>query len=157
MAGNFVVNGKTEAATGSGQLLIGAAGNANTNGLEVRVTLSAAQVGIGAQANLTVTRGIAAQLDAALSSMLDPVTGRLAEINTSFNQQINDYQQQITTDTNLMQARQQQLVTEFVTMEQTIAKLQSVSQFISAQALSLPGSNTQSSSSSSSSSSSGLH
>ena len=158
VAGNFVVNGKTEAATGSGQLLIGAAGNANTDGLEVRVTLSAAQVGSGTQASLTVTRGIASQLDVALSGMLDPVTGRLAEINTSFNQQISDYQQQITTDTSLMQARQQQLVTEFVTMEQTIAKLQSVSQFISAQALALPQLNSQSSSSgSSSSSSSGLH
>ena len=38
VAGSFVVDGKTEAATGSGQLLTGVAGNANTDGMEVRVT-----------------------------------------------------------------------------------------------------------------------
>lgn len=154
VAGNFIVNGVTEPATGVGQILTGNSGNANTSGLEVSVTLSPAQVGSGTQASLTVTSGIASQLNAILNNLLDPVTGRLATINNGYNQQITGFQQQIATDNSLMQAKQQELETEFVNMEETIAKLQSVSSFISDQALALPTTNSSSSSSSSSSPSS---
>jgi flagellar hook-associated protein 2 len=147
VAGSFTVNGVTETATGIGQVLAGNSGNAHTAGLEVNVTLTPAQVGSGTQADLTVTSGIAAQLNGILNTLLDPVTGRLATINNDYNQQITRYQQQITADTNLMQAKQQELEKEFINMEQTLARLQSVSSFLTAQALALPQLNTQGSSS----------
>jgi flagellar capping protein FliD len=61
---------------------------------------------------------------------------------------LSDYKNEVTADTTLMQAKQQQLQTEFANMEQTLAKLQSVSSFISAQALALPQTSSSSQSSS---------
>jgi flagellar hook-associated protein 2 len=79
VTGNFVVNGKTEAATGNGQYLIGNAGNANTDGLEVQSTLS-----VPGTASLGVTAGIATQLNNVLNSYLDPVNGQFTNINNQY-------------------------------------------------------------------------
>lgn len=133
VVGSFVVNGVTEAARGSGQFLIGNSGNANTDGLEVRVTLTPAQVGGGTQAQVNVSRGLASQLDVVLNGMLDPVNGRLKTIDDSFNQTTTDLNNEITADTSAMQAKQQSLLNEFTAMEQTLAQLQAASNFISAQ------------------------
>jgi flagellar hook-associated protein 2 len=142
VAGNFVVNGVTESATGSGQFLTGASGNANTAGLEVRVTLSAAQVGSGTSANLTVTRGIAAQLGVALDSLLDPVSGRLKTIDDNFQQNINDIQKEIDQEKAFMAQKQQDLLNQFVAMETAISQLQSVSGTVSSMLSGLPTANT---------------
>jgi flagellar hook-associated protein 2 len=127
VVGSFVVNGVTEQATGIGQFLTGNQSNANTAGLEVRVTLTPAQVGSGTQADLSITRGIASQLDGLLNSLTDPVTGRFKTIDDSFNQQVTDLESQKTQQTNAMNAKQQQLQTEFANMETTLAQLQAAS------------------------------
>src|SRR5262249_37068422 len=83
-AGNFVVNGVIEAATGAGQLLVGNSTNANTSGLQLLVTLSPSQLTGGADADITVARGIASQLNVSLQGLLDPVNGRLKLITDGF-------------------------------------------------------------------------
>ena len=127
VAGNYVVNGVTEPAQGFGQFLTGSQSNANTSGLEVKVTLSPSQVGTGTQANLTVSNGIASQLSGLLNQMTDPQTGRLTTIDNSFNTELTSLQTQQTQLTNAMNAKQQQLETEFANMETTLAQLQSAS------------------------------
>lgn len=137
VAGSYLVKGVTETAHGNGQFLSGDAGNVNTADLQVRVILTAAQVGSGTQADLTVSRGIASQLDVSLNRMLDPVNGRLKTVDDALNQTITDYGSEITEDTSLMQAKQQSLQAQFAAMEQTLAQLQAASSFISAQTLAL--------------------
>ena len=152
VVGSFVVNGVTEAAHGSGQILTGNSGNANTDGLVVRVALTPAQVGSGAQADLTVTRGLVSLLNVRINQLTDPLTGRLQSIDDSFSQQAQALADDITRNTNLMQAKQQALLQEFTAMEQALAKLQAASSLITAQAI---AAGQQSSSSGSRSSTSG--
>ncbi len=160
VAGNFVVNGVTEPAQGIGQFLTGDQGNANTAGLEVKVSLSSSQVGAGTQASVTVSRGIASQLDGLLNSLTDPQTGRLTTIDNSFNTELTSLQTQQTQLTNAMNAKQQALETEFANMETTLAQLQAASAAIAglssstSSALSTPNLSSASSSSSSNSSNS---
>jgi flagellar hook-associated protein 2 len=129
--GNFVVSGKTEAATGVGQLLTGDAGNANTEGLTIRSTLSQSQLGGSPTATVTLTRGLASQMGIALNGLLDPVTGRLKTIEDSFKQQADDVQKQIDEQNQFIDARRQALIEQFVNLETTISQLQGMGGLLS--------------------------
>jgi flagellar hook-associated protein 2 len=156
VAGNFVVGGVTENATGFGQLLTGNDGNANTANLSVRVTLPASAIGTGVQANVTVSRGIASGLSSLLQGLTDPLTGRLKTIADSFDQRLTALNDQKTELTNAMNTKQKQLLTQFADMENTLAQLQVASNTLNSLSSSLltPPSQQKSSSSSSNSSSS---
>jgi flagellar hook-associated protein 2 len=145
VAGYFQVNGVKETATGSGQLLSGNSGNAHTQDLQVRVTLTPAQVGSQTQSNLTVTRGIASQLNQVLNRYLDPTTGRLKSVNDNFQTQSNDIQRQIDFQTKLMQQQQQALVQQFAALEGTVSQLKSVGNLLSVQLAGLVNTSTNSS------------
>jgi flagellar hook-associated protein 2 len=106
VAGSFIVNGVTEAATGLGQVLTVNAGNANTAGLEVVVTLTPAQITPTPEASLTVSRGIASGLKTILGGMLDPVTGRLANIDQSLQDRLTQLQNEVTQQNQAMAAKQ---------------------------------------------------
>jgi len=137
VAGSFLVNGKSESATGSGRLLTGNSGNANTDGLSVNVTLLPSQITTGAEANLTVTQGVAAQLGKALNSLLDPTTGQLQNIDQNFQSQITAYQSQITQLQQEYNAKEAALTTEFTNMETTLSNLKNASNFITQQTAAL--------------------
>ncbi|HZT83021.1 MAG TPA: flagellar filament capping protein FliD, partial [Gemmataceae bacterium] len=137
VAGNFVVNGVVEQATGNGQLLTGAAGNANTDGLVVRAALTPAQVVAGPEASITVSRGLASRTAQVLDSLLDPLTGRLKTIDDSFQSSIDDLNQQIQEQTDLMNAQHDALVAQFTALEETVSQLQATSNFLNGQLASL--------------------
>jgi flagellar hook-associated protein 2 len=140
VAGSFLVNGVTESATGSGQLLTGNSGNANTAGLAVNVTLLPSQVSSPPTtpvANLTFTQGLASQLGNALNSLLDPTTGQLQVINQNFQQQLSTYAAQVKQLQAQYNAQQANLETEFTNMETTLSSLKSTSSFISQQTAAL--------------------
>ena len=80
----------TEAATGSGQVLTGKAGNKNTDGLSIRSSL-----GTTGSANVTVNQGLASRLNAVLSKYLDATTGRLATITKGYQASIDDFSKSI--------------------------------------------------------------
>jgi flagellar hook-associated protein 2 len=138
VAGNFLVNGVSESAHGSGQFLTGLSTNTNTSGLLVRVTLNSSQLGGGPVADLTITRGFASQLNAALQNVLDPVNGRLKLITDNFDRETKDVQKQIDEQNNLIQLQHDSLVQEFTDMETTISQLQTAGGFLSGLASSLP-------------------
>jgi flagellar hook-associated protein 2 len=154
VAGHFVVKGVTEAATGHGQQLTGNSGNANTDGLQVQVSLTPSQVAANPQINLTVSRGVASTLGQALTGLLDPTSGRLQTVIQGFQDQIQTIQDTITKDNNLITQKEAQLTAQFAAMEAIISQLKNESTVISSLTSSLGS--TSSSSSSSSSGSSGI-
>ena len=133
VAGNFVVNGVSEAATGNGQVLTGNSGNANTAGLEILVSLTPSQIQASPEATVTVTNGIASQLSTLLNNLTDPVTGRITSIDNQYQTQIQSLQQQITKQNASIALQQQTLTAEFTNMEETLAQLQETGNFLSAQ------------------------
>jgi flagellar hook-associated protein 2 len=118
VAGNFVVAGKTEAATGSGQVLTGSASNKNTAGLQVRSTLAAAGT-----ADLTVTQGLAARLSAVLTKYLDTGNGRLAGLDKQFTAQADDIDAAIDKQNELVDAQKERLALRFAAMESAVNNL----------------------------------
>ncbi|HYV38334.1 MAG TPA: flagellar filament capping protein FliD, partial [Gemmataceae bacterium] len=133
VAGSFVVNGVTELASGSGQLLTGTSTNANTADLQVRVLMTPAQVGGGVQTDMTVTRGLASLLDAALTSLLDPVNGRMKSIDDGFQTTEDNIGKEIDRQTASFAAKQQALAQQFIDMEQAISKLQTLGNYLTTQ------------------------
>jgi flagellar hook-associated protein 2 len=137
VVGSFVVDGIVEPALGTGQFLTGNSTNANTAGLEVRVTLSPSQITAGPEGSITVTRGIASKLDVALNGLLDPVTGRLKSIEDGLQSNIDDIQSQIAEETDIMNSKRDSLLQQFVALESTVSQLQTVGNFLTQQFASL--------------------
>jgi flagellar hook-associated protein 2 len=132
VAGTFIVNGVVETAVGTGQVLTGNSGNAHTDGLQVMVTLTPAQVVSGPDASLTVTRGLADGLGQVLSRYLDPVSGRLKTINKELSSQSDDIDQTITKQNDLLDQKKQELIDQFNAMETAISQINTLGQQISA-------------------------
>ncbi len=121
VAGRFVINGTTETATGSGQVLTGSAGNARTDGLQVRATLSAP-----GSANVTVTQGLASRLNAVLDKYLDSSSGRFKSINDAFKTQADDIDKTITRQNSVLEAKTNDLKVQFAAMESAVNSLKGV-------------------------------
>ena len=133
VVGRFLVDGEIEEAIGSGRVLNGSPDNANTADIQLRVTLSSSQISSGNEADLTVTRGFASQLDQIIGKMLDPITGRMKTVNESFEGQIESVEFSIEKTEALIETKTQQLVSEFIAMETALSNLQSQSNFLAAQ------------------------
>jgi len=133
VVGHFLVNGQIELATATGQTLLGVSNNANTADLQVRVTLTPTQVGAGITADLTVTRGIASNLDLSLSQLLDPVTGRMKSINEGFQNRVDGIKDTIDRQNLTAQRRRDALLRQFVSLETTISQLQNLGNYLSTQ------------------------
>lgn len=137
VVGKFVVNGVDEPAIGTGQFLVGNAANANTADLQIRVALGTSQISDGAEASLTVTRGVASKLDVILSSFLDPVTGRMKTIDDAFETHADDIQEAIDRQTEILESRRQSLLRQFVALERAVSQLRATGDFLTAQLTSL--------------------
>ena len=150
--GSFTVNGVTEAATGNGQFLLGATTNANTAGLQVRVNLTQDQITAGNNSSVvTVSQGIGTQLDNTLTTMLDPVSGELTDIQNGYTAQITALDSRKADETTLMNDQTSRLQDEFTQMEETLQQLQASTNFLTQTDQNLSGVNPNASSSSSSS------
>lgn len=119
VAGQFVVNGVTEAATGVGQALTGNGGNANTDGLQVRAS------GTGT-ANVTVSQGLASRLGAVLNKYLDPSNGRLKAVNDVFASQTASIDKTISRQNDILASKTADLETKFAAMETAINSLKGI-------------------------------
>ncbi len=133
VVGRFIIDGEIEEAVGSGRLLIGSSDNANTADLQVRVTLNSSQVTSGIESEVTVTRGFASELDQIIGDMLDPVTGKIKTVKDSFDEQIESIDLSITNTEELIQLKSDQLIAEFVAMEQALSSLQNTSSILLSQ------------------------
>lgn len=143
VAGNFVVDGQVETATGQGQVLLGSIGNATTADLQVRVSLTASQVGAGLTTDMTLTRGVASITDLGLANLLDPVTGRLKTVKDGFQERIDDIQETITRQNRLATQRRDRLLRQFVSLETTVNQLQNLGNFLTTQMAQINGLSAQ--------------
>ncbi|MEQ9411437.1 MAG: flagellar filament capping protein FliD [Fuerstiella sp.] len=133
VAGTFIVNGVSESATGRGQVLSGSVDNEYTADLQVRVKLSPSEIVSGPEADLNVTRGLAATLDGVLDDLLDPVNGGLQTIEQRFDEELQSLQDSLDRQQALFDLQQESLIAQFVTLESALADLQSTSDFLGTQ------------------------
>jgi flagellar hook-associated protein 2 len=118
VAGHFVVDGVTESATGSKQILTGASGNPNTDGLQVRVTSSTPTT-----AEVTVTQGIASRVQAVLNKYLDSNNGRLKMIDDAFQKQYDAIDKSISRQNETLRQKTESLARQFAAMESAVNNL----------------------------------
>ena len=137
VAGTFIVNGETESATGRGQLLSGNTDNEYTADLQLRVKVAPSDIVAGSEADLTLTRGIAATVDSILNDLLDPVDGGLKAIEDGFDEEATSLQESLERQQNLFNLQQESLIKEFVALESALSELNSTSDFLSTQLASL--------------------
>lgn len=139
VAGKFIVDGKEELATGTGRLLQGKSGNANTDGLQVRVTLTGSQVTAGVDSTISMTRGIGSRLDQALGKMLDATTGRIKIVNDGFDDKLKALQTAIDRQNEFFDQQEKKLNDQFIALETTISALQTTATYLSAQLAGING------------------
>ena len=139
VAGSFSVDGETEAATGRGQLLSGDLDNEFTADLQFRVTLQASQISGSTDASVTVTRGLAAELDDILGNLLEPTTGGLATIDDRYDDELTSLQESLDRQQAVFDRQQESIIREFVALESAMAQLQSTSNFLGTQLASIQG------------------
>lgn len=133
VVGKFIVDGKVETAKGSGRLLIGDSSNAKTADLQVRIALTSAQVVAGAEASVTVTRGVTSELEQYLARVLDPTKGQIKNGNESFQSQIDAFDASIKKVNETAEAKRASLVQQFANLERLLSDLQQTGSFISSQ------------------------
>jgi flagellar hook-associated protein 2 len=115
------IDGK--AATGAGQLLIGAL-NSPAQGLLLQVTASAAQVGPGGlSSTVTYSPGIAAALANAAYNAVNPVSGTIVSATNGLQTQASDLQTQIANWNPILAQKEQTLQQEYTAMETSLASL----------------------------------
>jgi len=139
VAGSFVVNGVVEEATGNGRLLTGKSTNKFTADLQLRVSLTGAQVTSGPEGTVSVTRGIASKLDQLLGKILDPVTGDLKTVDDQFEGRIDDIQKNIDRQKALFDAQEARIRAQFTAMEAAVQQLQGTASMLGSQLASLNG------------------
>ena len=143
VAGQFLVNGVAEDATGIGRILTGSTTNTNTADLAVQVTLTSSQLQVGTEATLAVTHGLASRLDNLLENILDPVSGRLQAISDRFRKSAEDARAATLQEAKGMDDRRAALVRQFANMEQTLGRLKSAGEFATNSLTSLTSSKTK--------------
>ena len=125
------ING--EAATGSGQFLTGNSGNAATAGIRLRVTLEPADLGDGAEATLTLVKGVGTRLTELLKSYTNTVDGLFADRQEATQDHIDSIAKRITEMESVMEVRRQRLVLKYAAMEKLLAQMQQQSSYLSLQ------------------------
>jgi len=136
------ING--EAAIGVGQLLTAAAGNDNTAGITLRVTLTPEEVAGDATGTVSIVKGVGTRLTETLNSYTDPIDGLLKIHGRQAESQIDAIDDSIERAEELLAARRQRLVSKFTAMETALSAMQQQSNFLAQQFAAL--SNQQSSS-----------
>ena len=133
VSGYFVIDGITEQATGKGQTLSANNDNEKSSGLQLLVTLNNSQISGTNTSELTVTRGFAAELSGLVGQMLDEENGRFASSIKAFENQIEGIEASAERLNKVFEAKQQQLINQFVGIESTISSLQNTSAFLTSQ------------------------
>ncbi|MEW5883787.1 MAG: flagellar filament capping protein FliD [Armatimonadota bacterium] len=115
------INGET--ATGTGQILKGDAGNANTDGLSILVKGGST----GDRGQLIFTKGAASVVEEALDVALDFVNGFLTSETNAIQAQIDDINDRVARIEENLVRREEFLRRQFNAMEEAMAALQAQS------------------------------
>lgn len=121
-----IINGQE--ATGSGQVLTGAAGAAE--GLSIRYTGDEARENAG---TVTFITGVAEQFSRTLSVITDPLDGYVAFKRESLGNTITAQEAQIERVNEFLNLKAQRMIDRFVAMEVALSKMQSQSDWLAGQ------------------------
>lgn len=128
------------AATGTGQLLEGAAGTAG-EGLRLVVTSDTALSGVTVDAR----RGVASQSRNLLDAFTDAVDGTVVVKENSFETEIGDIETAISKIDERLAQRRESLNAQFLRMEQVMAEMQTQQAFLQSQLGAISGINSNNS------------
>jgi flagellar hook-associated protein 2 len=122
------ING--EEASGSGQILSGSTGNANTDGLSVKFTGTSDNFDAG---DVKVTLGVAEMMDRALYGITDPQEGYASFRQESLGESIERFKSQIEEMEGRLDKKMEHMVNRFVIMEMALSSIQIQSQWLAGQ------------------------
>jgi flagellar hook-associated protein 2 len=125
------ING--EEAIGSGQNLTGAADNATTAGLKLKVTLTEDQIISGAEGTITLAKGMASKLNARFDSLTAKDEGLLDSRIKSYENQVENLTERIAEFDARLVSRRQRLLEQFQRMEDLLAQLSAQGDYITSQ------------------------
>lgn len=119
-----------ETANGNGRTLTGDAENEYTAQLQVRSSLRQSQIGAETDANVTVTRGLGAALDAAIDRLVRTRGtagdgGELGGVQDRYTAELESIDENIEQVEARLESRRETLVRQFAALEVTISELQS--------------------------------
>ena len=136
------ING--EATTGTGRVMTGNVGNATTDGLAVRSTITPAQlIAQGqSQGTIKIIQGVGDQLRRTLESITDPFQGLVAVRQEAIEDTIESNDAQILALEGRLELKRSTLQRQFTRMETTIAQLNQLGSFLGAQLAGLAGANS---------------
>jgi flagellar hook-associated protein 2 len=136
VAGNFVRNGMTYTAIGSGQLLTATAGTA-ADSLKILYTGTPAQAAANSSATLNYSKGYASTLYEFATTMLDP-SGSIAGRTTGLNASIADIGKQRDAINRRLTQVEANYRAQFTALDSMIASLNQTSSFLTQQLANLP-------------------
>jgi flagellar hook-associated protein 2 len=122
------ING--EAATGLGQVLTGDDDNANTDGLSVNYSGTSNDVDAG---TIKLTIGIADSFDRTLYNITDSVDGYMTFKQENIQDRIKSLETDIDDKEALLDRKMERMIIRFVAMETTLARIQTISQWLASQ------------------------
>lgn len=133
VAGVFLVQGETEPARGVGQLLVGDENNRATSGLQVRVSLTPSQLVSGPEAEIVLTRGMAAKLDQYLHTLFDPQYGLIRTGRQVLQSEAQRLQESIDRISEQVRQQRQTLEKRFRDLEHAVSRLRGLGEILTAQ------------------------
>jgi len=125
------ING--EAATGSGQTLVGNEKNATTDGLKLLVLLTEDQLKEGSDGTITLAKGVAAKLNDFVSSLTATGQGLMDRRIKAYENQAQDLKDRITEFDKRLEARRESLQKQFYAMEQALSLYSSMGDYLTSQ------------------------
>ena len=133
------ING--EAATGTGQILVGDSDSDSIAGLSIRATITAAQLTTQGsdQGTVKITQGVADSLRRSLESITDPFEGLVATKEDAIQDTIDSAQDQIEAMEERLALTESTLLRQFTAMETAVAEMNSVGAFLGSQLASISG------------------
>lgn len=127
------INGET--ATGSGQILTGNSGNTNTDGLKIKVTYSSTvPASLG---TIKLTLGVAESMNRKLDNMLNSVDGYITYRQKGLQTSIDNLQKQMDTLEERLVKERERLTNQYLNMEKSISRIQTLGAWLSQQLKSL--------------------
>jgi flagellar hook-associated protein 2 len=128
------INGVT--ASGSGQMLTGAAGDASA-GLQVQISGGA----LGARGTVSFSQGLASQIDSFVTSVIG-TSGLISARTDGINKSITDVNNQVTALNQRLADLQQQYLAQFNAMDALVAQMKNTSDFLTQQLATITANNS---------------
>ena len=117
---------------GSGQILSGVDGT-DFEGLKLYVSLTDNQIGDGAEATMTFTKGVGTKVQEYINNVLDPGEGALGIYTQNVEDQFKGYQKQASVLEDRIKVKREKLVEKFARMESKLGQLKSEQNYLSNQ------------------------